>query len=259
MNVSMNQAVKTEYESRLQRQNRQLESLCHRYGGQYLLLSEERDLQACFLQALPVKGLVGENMFQFLNPLSFLLTLFIAVVVFFYFFRKQYERQTIPSNMLWREVMNEWQASPFLKRMQRNLLFWLQIFALLLLMFALAQPHFYEKRLKGEHIVFIMDTSATMSAEDGDMTRFERAKQEMRELAKELQGQEVTLIKAGQKPEILLNRENNKRMVLKMIDGLQLTYDHENMEKALNLAKSISSQSGTSRGMFFQIIFQRRW
>lgn len=189
-------------------------------------------------------------MFQFLNPLSFLLTLFIAAVVLFYFFRKQYEMQTIPSNMLWREVMNEWQASPFLKRMQRNLLFWLQIFALLLLMFALAQPHFYDKRLKGEHIVLIIDTSATMSAEDGDMTRFERAKQEMKKLAKELQGQEVTLIKAGQKPEILLNRENNKSMVLKLIDELQLTYDHENMEKALNLAKSVSSQSGTSWYVF---------
>lgn len=58
VNVSMNQAVKTEYESRLKRQNGQLESLCRGYGGQYLLVSEESDLQACFLHALPLKGLV---------------------------------------------------------------------------------------------------------------------------------------------------------------------------------------------------------
>lgn len=189
-------------------------------------------------------------MFQFLHPLSFALTLFIAAVVFFYFFRKQFEEKMIPSNMLWQEAMNEWQASPFLKRLQQNLLFWLQILALLLLMLALAQPHFFKDSLKGEHIVFIIDTSATMSAEDGDMTRFERAKQEMRELAQALQGQEVTLIKAGQKPEILLNRENSKRMVLKVIDELQLTYDYENMEKGLNLAKSISTQPKTSWYVF---------
>ncbi|MBB6443813.1 vWA domain-containing protein [Bacillus benzoevorans] len=189
-------------------------------------------------------------MIQLLNPLSFLLVLFIAAVVFFYFFRKQYEEKLIPSNMLWREVMNEWQASPFLKRLQQNLLFWLQILALLLLMFALTQPSFSEDRLKGEHIVFIMDTSATMSADDRDMTRFERAKQEVKDLAKALQGQEVTLIKAGQKPEILLNRENRKRMVLQAIDELQLTYDHENIKKALNLAESVSSQSDTSWYIF---------
>lgn len=58
VNVSMNQNIKTEYESRLKCHNGQLESLCRRYGGQYLLVSAERDLQTYFLHDLPAKGLV---------------------------------------------------------------------------------------------------------------------------------------------------------------------------------------------------------
>ncbi|MBB6443812.1 DUF58 domain-containing protein [Bacillus benzoevorans] len=58
VNVSMNQAIKTEYESRLKKQNGQLETLCRCYGGQYLLLSEKQDLQTYFLHDLPAKGLV---------------------------------------------------------------------------------------------------------------------------------------------------------------------------------------------------------
>nr|WP_295972033.1 BatA and WFA domain-containing protein [uncultured Bacillus sp.] len=189
-------------------------------------------------------------MIHFMNPLFFLLALFIAAVVFFYFFRKQYKENVIPSNLLWQEVMNEWQASPFLKKLQQNLLFWLQILVLLLLMLALVHPIWYEERLKGEHIVFIVDTSATMSATDGEQSRFEEAKKEMRELAKTLKGQEFTLIEAGQKSEIRLSREDNKRTVLQGIDALELSYGHENMEQVFNLAESVATQDETSIYVF---------
>jgi hypothetical protein len=187
---------------------------------------------------------------QFLFPWFFLLSFLIAAVILFYFFRKQYEEKKISSNLLWEQVLNEWQASPWLKKLQQNLLFWLQILALLLLMFALVRPFWLQKDLQGEHLIFIIDPSATMSAKYEDATRFDYAKEELLVLAGKLSGQEVTLIKAGEKPEILLSKETDKGVIKKGINELELSYEHEMMEKAVNLAVSLSTGKDTSIHIF---------
>jgi hypothetical protein len=187
---------------------------------------------------------------QFLFPWFFLLSFFIAAVILFYFFRKQYEEKKIPSNLLWEQVLNEWQASPWLKKLQQNLLFWLQILALLLLMFALVRPFWTQNSLQGEHLIFIMDSSASMAADYEDRTRFDVAKEELKGLVEQLSGQEVTLIKAGVKPGILLSKETDKSAIKKSVDALELSYDYEAMEKAVQLAVSLSSDKDTSIHLF---------
>lgn len=187
---------------------------------------------------------------QFLNPVYFVLSIFIGAVVLFYFFRKQYTEKTISSNLLWEQVLNEWQASPWLKKLQQNLLFWLQLLALLLLMLALVRPFWLENSLKGEHIIIIIDPSASMSADSGGKSRFEIAKEEMLGLAGKLNGQQVSLIQAGEKSEILLSREDDSNAIRRTIKKLELTYEHENMEKAILLAESLSSGKDTALHIF---------
>jgi hypothetical protein len=187
---------------------------------------------------------------QFLFPWFFLLSFLIAAVILFYFFRKQYEERKISSNLLWEQVLNEWQASPWLKKLQQNLLFWLQILALLLLMFALVRPFWLQKDLQGEHLIFIIDPSASMSAKYEDTTRFDYTKEELLDLAGKLTGQEVTIIQAGEKPEILLSKETDKGAIKKGINELELTYEHEMMEKAVNLAVSLATGKDTSIHIF---------
>ncbi|KAB2337481.1 VWA domain-containing protein [Cytobacillus depressus] len=187
---------------------------------------------------------------QFLSPAFFLLSIFIAAVILFYFFRKQYMEKTVSSNYLWEQVLNEWQASPWLKKLQQNLLFWLQIVALLLLMLALVRPYWFENAIKGDHIIIVIDPSATMSATLDNSTRFEMAKKEILHLVDQLDDQEVTLIKAGKKPEILLNEERDMTAVRKLVNGLKLTYEHEHIDEAMNLAASLSSGKETSIHIF---------
>ncbi|MFC4319856.1 vWA domain-containing protein [Litchfieldia salsa] len=187
---------------------------------------------------------------QFLYPWFFLLSFFIAAVILFYFFRKQYEERKIPSNLLWEQVLNEWQASPWLKKLQQNLLFWLQILALLLLMFALIRPFWMQNDLQGNDLILIVDTSASMSAEYGNATRFIVVKEELGKLADKLNGQEVTIIRAGPKPEILLSKETDKSQVNQTIDELELSYNHESMENTVNLAVSLATGKETAIHIF---------
>lgn len=177
----------------------------------------------------------------FLNPWYFLLSIFIATVILFYFFRKQYEERSISSNLLWEQVLNEWQASPWLKKLQQNLLFWLQIIALLLLMFALLRPFWLEEQVQGEHLIFILDSSASMSAQFEETTRFEAAKEELLEYIDRLNGQEVTLIHAGKNPEILLSQEEDLALIREKINDIEMSYESEEMEQAVNLAASLAS------------------
>lgn len=171
-------------------------------------------------------------------------------IILFYFFRKQYEEKKIPSNLLWEQILNEWQASPWLKKLQQNLLFWLQIIVLLLLMLALARPYWMQDDLQGEHLIFVIDTSASMSADYENSTRFDYVKGELLDLVVRLNGQEVTIIKAGKKPEILLNNETDEAVIKKSIRELKLSYDHESMDQAVKLATSLSTGKDTSIHIF---------
>ncbi|WP_080846474.1 vWA domain-containing protein [Cytobacillus gottheilii] len=179
---------------------------------------------------------------QFISPLYFSFTLFLGAVILFYFFRKQYTEKSVSSNMLWQQTLNEWQASPFLKKMQHNLLFWLQILALFLLMLALTGPIFKQNMIVGEELIFVVDSSASMSADFQESDRFSAAKNEMLEMTDMLKGQDVTIIQAGQQPEILLNKEGNKDKANEVISSLELTYDHESMDEALRLANSLAGE-----------------
>jgi len=195
---------------------------------------------------------------QFLHPFYFLLSIFIAVFILFYFFRKQYEEKIVSANFLWEQALNEWQASPWLKKLQQNLLFWLQLIALLLLMLALVRPFWVEDVLKGEHIIMIIDSSATMSAAYENSTRFAEAKKEALELADKLGGQEVTLIKTGEKPEILSSRESDPQTIKRALEEVSLSYKHEEMNDALNLASSLSAGKEAAVYIFSDTVTEKQ-
>lgn len=187
---------------------------------------------------------------NFANPIYFSLFAVIAFVVILYFFRKQYQAVINPSNLLWQQAMNEWKASPWLQKLQQNLLFWLQIAALTLLMLSLAEPVWFSKGVEGEQIIWIVDTSATMSAVGEKSSALDEAKQIMKEMAGTLNSQEVTIIKAGEKPAILLNREMNPTVIGQAVDKLTVTYEHENIIKAVRLAESLVTKQETVISIF---------
>jgi uncharacterized protein (DUF58 family) len=58
VNVSMNPPIISEYEKRLMEHNKGLESLCRRYGGHYISVSDRDNLQSIFFHELPARGLI---------------------------------------------------------------------------------------------------------------------------------------------------------------------------------------------------------
>ena len=167
--------------------------------------------------------------------------IFPLVVLLYYFFRKRYETKTISSTLFWEQSMRETKVSPYLKNLQRNALFYLQMAALLLMVFVLVAPYLNDEASTSGHTIFIVDTSAGMLVEKEGTTRFERHQEAMKELAGSRIGEPVTIITTGSEPVIALREETDGDAIRTAIDTLTVAYEHEYMERALGLARSIAS------------------
>ncbi|MFN7252685.1 MAG: vWA domain-containing protein [Anaerobacillus sp.] len=190
------------------------------------------------------------------------LSIFIGGLVLFYMFRKQYTEQVISSNILWDQVMNEWQATKWWKKLQRQLLLLLQILLLLFLMLALTRPFFTKEGIAGDHIIMLLDSSASMMAmvdEDGT-TRFEQAKQEMiKLLEKRSRNQTVSIITISATPILTVNQELDLRVIKDAIEGISMTYEYGEIQRALSLAKALSEQQSSSIYVFSDQITEEHW
>lgn len=58
VHVSMTSAILQNYQLRLQAHNLQLEQLCRKFGGQYMLIPDQKDIQTVLFTDLRLKGLI---------------------------------------------------------------------------------------------------------------------------------------------------------------------------------------------------------
>ena len=188
------------------------------------------------------------------GSVGFLWTLIVPLIVLiYYFFRKKYKQQTVSSTILWEEVMQETKVSPYLKKLQKNILLFLQLAALLLLVLALIKPFIAKTTIAGSQVIWIVDTSATMLAgKDEDL--FTKHIQEMKKLTKELGNKPVTMITTGNAPETVLRQETDPSRILQALDDLSVSYEEEHIANAINVAQAMIGDEATSVYVFTDAI-----
>ncbi|GLI84334.1 hypothetical protein ANABIO32_20370 [Rossellomorea marisflavi] len=172
-------------------------------------------------------------------PFYALMGLFLIAVVLMYFFRKRYDMKVVSSNLLWNQAMNEWQSSPWFHKLQRNLLLFLQLLILTLLIFSLMKPYLTSFSGTTGHTVILMDTSTSMKAMEGGVTQFDLAKKGAERVIKEAGGP-VTILGVGKNITTVISEEENKRTSLKALNELDMSNDHEDMQKAIRMALALA-------------------
>ncbi|MGE7667759.1 vWA domain-containing protein [Ureibacillus composti] len=176
----------------------------------------------------------------------FLWTLiFPIVVLLYYFFRKKYQNQPVSSTLFWSEIMQETKVSPYLKHLQKNLLLYLQLLTLILLVLSLMNPFVRTSKIAGEQAILIVDTSATMLA-GKESTTFDDHKKQMLSLVSSIGGRPVTIITTGDEPQIIVRQETNRNIVEKAINELTVTYEEEQLPKAIDVAHAFIGDTPTS-------------
>lgn len=184
---------------------------------------------------------MGFSNFIFLWTLIFPL-----IVLLYYFFRKKYQNQPVSSTLFWSEIMQETKVSPYLKHLQKNLLLYLQLLTLILLVLALMNPFVKTTEMAGEQAILIVDTSATMLAGE-ETTTFDDHKEQMMSLVSSIGGRRpVTIITTGDEPQIIVRQETNQSIVEKAINQLTVTYEEEQLPKAIDVAQAFIGDTPTS-------------
>ena len=160
-----------------------------------------------------------------------------AVVIFIILYLRQPKPQdrVIPSLMFLMSERKELKQYSFLRKLLQNLLFFLQLAALLGLALAIAAPYIRTTySVTSDNTIIILDSSASMQTKDGITTRFDKA---IDEAKKQLSGR-VTLILAENNPLILLE-DGKKDEALDLLTKIKPKATTTNLGDALLLANDI--------------------
>lgn len=146
--------------------------------------------------------------------------------------------------------MQETKASPYLKHLQKNALLYLQLLALILFVLALMNPFVKTTEIAGEQSIWVVDTSATMLANDGGRSIFDQHKEEMKSYVSALNGRPLTIITTGGEPKTIVRQETRGSVIYNAIDQLEVTYEEEQLPKAIDMATAFIGDSATSIYLF---------
>jgi hypothetical protein len=188
-------------------------------------------------------------MMGFMQIANSWMIVFPFIVLLYYFFRKKYTKKVVSSTLFWKEAMHETKASPYIKQLQKNILLFLQLAALLLFMLALMNPYIVTEELKGQQVIFVVDTSATMLA-GKDEPLFEQHKQQLKRLIEQADGMPMTLITSGSQPQIVVRQEESSRAVIQKLNAVDITYEAAQLPKSIDVVQSFIGQTPTSVYVF---------
>lgn len=159
--------------------------------------------------------------------------------------------------MFWEQSMRETKVSPYLKNLQRNALFYLQMAALLLLLFILITPFITKEEAVHGQTIIVVDTSASMLVGKDGTSLFEKHKEVIKELVNKRSGQPITIVSTGKEPLTVIRDEKNIDRVISAINQLEVSYEHEFMERAIEFTQSIAADSEADIHIFTDSLDQQ--
>lgn len=179
-----------------------------------------------------------------LNPLAFLFALLAVPIILLYLLRLQRREQNVSSTLLWRQVTMDREANTLWQRLRKNLLLFLQLATLAFLVFALIRPYVNLPSAVSGRTILLLDASASMQATDVQLSRFEAARNEARNVINALgTGNQMTLILVDGSPRALSTLTNDKAQLLETLDTARPSPDAANWSAAIALAAATGANN----------------
>ncbi|MGV8118204.1 MAG: VWA domain-containing protein [Candidatus Xenobiia bacterium LiM19] len=100
----------------------------------------------------------------------------IPVIVLFYFMKLRRKEIAVSSTFLWKKSISDAKVDSFFQKLRMNIMLLLQILFITLLACALARPYFKSLKNLPPTMIFIVDSSASMSTKEDHRSRFENAR-----------------------------------------------------------------------------------
>ncbi len=165
-------------------------------------------------------------------------------IILLYLLKQKVEKNPYSALNLWREAYQNMQASTPWEKFKNNILMYLQILALVLLIFAGMAPFVRADKENGSNVILCIDNSASMNGiYQGDMTRLERAKEQAKAYVDSMkQGSAVTVISVSHTAQVLLGASSDRNLVRQTVEDIPETDTQGTLDTAASLLKSLTEQ-----------------
>lgn len=181
-----------------------------------------------------------------LSPLSLFFLLFIPLLVLLYLLKIRRTDVFVPSISLWQKVAKDIQVQKPWQRLIISLLLFLQVAILALLSIMIAKPAITQN-IAARNLILIMDTSASMAANDVLPSRLEYAKKKAIDMIDDLPGNsKVTLVACSNKTNIVSLSSNDHSSVINSIRQLTPSGSSTDLANALIVANGIARSTAKS-------------
>ncbi len=188
---------------------------------------------------------------SWLTPLGFLGLIGLIVLIIIYIIKPNYQNKIISSTFVWKLSLKYKKNKIPISKLRNVLLFLCQILIITLAACILAQPFIDNTKPTSTEKVLIIDASASMMANVGGQSRFEKAVEEARRDADALileEGGKVSIILANTSPAFIVQQSNSTTEVYDALNKLVdpagkdgCTYGDANINAAIKLAEKVST------------------
>ena len=181
---------------------------------------------------------------MFAEPLGLLALLAVPAVLALHLFRRRFRPREVSALFLWQPEAPSALAGRRRERVLRSPSLWLELAAALLCALAFAGP---TATARAEHLVVVLDGSASMGALAGGETPRERARAILRERIDGLpRGSRATLIESGPRPSVLAGPAAFAEEALQRLETWRPSAVRHDLGPALALALDLAAEGAVT-------------
>jgi hypothetical protein len=193
---------------------------------------------------------------QWLTPITAVYAAIVSLplLLLLYFLKLKRREQLVSSTLLWKRAVQDLQVNAPFQRLRRNILLFLQILALLAILFALAGPMFRLTAGAARRYVLLIDRSASMNSTDVKPTRLGVAKKQAKAFVASLENksffslgrnsEQIMVIAFDDHPKVMCNFTSDKPKLYSAIDAIEPTDGGSSLAEATVVAQAFAQSPG---------------
>ncbi len=180
---------------------------------------------------------------SFAVPAAWILLAIAIPIIALYVLRVRLRRVKVSTNLFWKQVYEEKPPRAWWKNLRHLLSLLAQLLILVLLVTAVADPFLVWQTKQARRIILVIDTSASMSAQDIRPSRFQAARTAAHQVLDGLRlSDEVAIIAAGSRPEVVLGMAGHTPTLRRALDSLEVSDNLGSLPDAVQLAGRLIGQ-----------------
>ncbi len=175
---------------------------------------------------------------SFLNPAGLWGLLGIPVLILIYLIKPKFQEKLVTSTFIWK-LSRKYKKKTLPWQITNLLLFFIQLLTIGVISLILARPVIVTEDGAAEKIV-ILDASASMMVEGSNGARFDVAKQQICDLADDMESYgKMTVIVAGIETYTLIERSDSERNIKELVTQTECTHGEAAIGEAFLLAEQV--------------------